>query len=324
VAVAVSGITTLSTPWLIRAADPAAAFIDRKLPRALQTFAALYGTWLERLRTTRARSEATSRAGRVLRFLVLDAALLSALIVGVAVWHSAAAATLVGAVGLDDSVADALVLAGAAALAIPLVLGIGRLSRRLGSVLAEAALPREAGRADFGAAPRRAFDVTLQLGIATLAGVGILAVTQPFLPGYAGPAVLGALLVAAGIAVWRRAEDLESHVRAGAEAVVAALTSHVRDPRTPAAPQPIREVQDLLPGLGAPVALRLDAASPAVGKTLAELNLRGRTGATVLAIARGTEHVVVPDAGERLAAGDVLALAGTREAIEQARGLLVG
>ena len=47
IAVAVSGITTLLTPWLIRAAEPTAAWVDRKLPRSLQTFAALYGSWLE-------------------------------------------------------------------------------------------------------------------------------------------------------------------------------------------------------------------------------------------------------------------------------------
>ena len=52
VAVAVSAITTLTTPWLIRAAEPAAVFIDRKLPRPLQTFAALYGTWFERVHTS--------------------------------------------------------------------------------------------------------------------------------------------------------------------------------------------------------------------------------------------------------------------------------
>ena len=51
--------------------------------------------------------------------------------------------------------------------------------------------------------------------------------------------------------------------------------------------------------------------SPAVGKTLAELNLRGLTGATVLAIRRGEEAVLVPSGHERLMVGDVLAVAGT-------------
>src|SRR5688572_13215836 len=50
VAIAVSAITTLLTPWLIRAAGPAAMFVDRKLPRPLQTSLSLYASWVDRIR----------------------------------------------------------------------------------------------------------------------------------------------------------------------------------------------------------------------------------------------------------------------------------
>ena len=72
-----------------------------------------------------------------------------------------------------------------------------------------------------------------------------------------------------------------------------------------------------------PVSMRLDPLSPAVGKTLAELNIRGLTGATVLAIRRGAEAVLVPSGHERLMAGDVLGVAGTRDAVAAAKRLLV-
>jgi len=42
----------------------------------------------------------------------------------------------------------------------------------------------------------------------------------------------------------------------------------------------------------------------------------------VLAISRNGEDIVVPAAGERLQAGDVLALAGSHDAIETAKDLL--
>jgi CPA2 family monovalent cation:H+ antiporter-2 len=58
--------------------------------------------------------------------------------------------------------------------------------------------------------------------------------------------------------------------------------------------------------------------------TLAELNLRGLTGATVLAVRRGAGAVIVPSAQERLTAGDVLGLAGAHEAVEAAKTLLLG
>ena len=49
--VAVSAITTLTTPWLIRASGAVAARSSiASCPQPLQTFAALYGRWLEALR----------------------------------------------------------------------------------------------------------------------------------------------------------------------------------------------------------------------------------------------------------------------------------
>jgi CPA2 family monovalent cation:H+ antiporter-2 len=82
------------------------------------------------------------------------------------------------------------------------------------------------------------------------------------------------------------------------------------------------QLRKLLPGLGEPVAIRLGEGGAAVGATLAALNLRGRTGATVLAIWRPGHGVMLPAAGEPLAAGDLLAVAGTVEAVAAAREAL--
>jgi len=70
--------------------------------------------------------------------------------------------------------------------------------------------------------------------------------------------------------------------------------------------------------------VRVDPGSPAIGRTLAELNLRGATGATVLAILRGGDRILVPTGHEQLHEGDVLALAGTHECIGAARGVISG
>ena len=65
--------------------------------------------------------------------------------------------------------------------------------------------------------------------------------------------------------------------------------------------------------------------SPAVEKTLAELNLRARTGATVLALRRadGT-GVGVPMGDDRLFVGDIVSLTGDGDAVNRARSLLLG
>jgi len=321
VAVAVSAITTLTTPWLIRGAAPAAEWIDRKLPRPLQTFAALYGAWLERLQAVSA-ARRSQGIGRLVRLLVLDAVVLSALIIGVALQLDGAARWLQAAFGVAAGVARALVVVAAAAASWPLVVGIGRLSRGLGRALAESALPRAAGKADMDLAPRRTLGVTLQLGVVLITGMVVLALTQIFLPSYSGPLVLGLVLAGFGVAIWRSVRDLEGHVRAGAQAVVAALGKYARAGSPAPDDRALADVDRLMPGLGTPVAIRIDPASGCVGRSLAELNLRGRSGATVLAISRSGESIAVPGAGERLQAGDVLALAGTHEAIEVALALL--
>ena len=57
---------------------------------------------------------------------------------------------------------------------------------------------------------------------------------------------------------------------------------------------------------------------------LAEIDLRGLTGATVLAITRDGESVMIPTAREVLRAGDLLAVAGTEASISAAAALLRG
>lgn len=65
-------------------------------------------------------------------------------------------------------------------------------------------------------------------------------------------------------------------------------------------------------------AMRLPGDSPAVGRSLRELALRPTFGVTVVAVQRGTETVVNPDADFRLAAGDVFVLLGKPEHLEKA------
>jgi len=334
VAVAVSAITTLTTPWLIRFSGPFADLVDHAMPRPLQTFLALYGSWLERLRSAPRETTRGSSIRRLVRLLVLDVTLLAAIAIGSSIAMARMTALVEQKLGLDASLAWIAIVAAALALALPLCTGVVRVARRLGFTIAEKALPSAAeGRLDLAAAPRRALVVTLQLAIVLLVGLPLLAVTQPILGGPYAPVLLVLLLVGLGVSFWRGATDLEGHVRAGAQAILETLVAQARTggvasnagatARVPAV-DPLSKVRDLLPGLGEPASLQLDAKSPATGRSLADLNLRGSTGATVLAIARGGNGLLVPTAEEVLQAGDILALAGTHEAVDSARELLLG
>ncbi|MDH4187711.1 MAG: cation:proton antiporter [Nitrospira sp.] len=68
---------------------------------------------------------------------------------------------------------------------------------------------------------------------------------------------------------------------------------------------------------------RIDDDSPARGKTLAEISLRPRTGASVIAWTRAGVTQSNPSEKTRLMAGDIVVLLGSRAQIRQAMGLLV-
>jgi K+/H+ antiporter YhaU regulatory subunit KhtT len=78
----------------------------------------------------------------------------------------------------------------------------------------------------------------------------------------------------------------------------------------------------MLPGLGELAPVKIEAGSPVVGRSLGDLNLRGVTGATVVALTRGEERRAYPDAEVRLEAGDLIAVTGTHQAVTLAEALM--
>lgn len=342
IAVAVSAVTALTTPLLMRASGRVATFVDRRLPRSLQTFAALYASWVEQLRT---QPVGRGKIRQLVRLVLIDDICLAGLTIGASLSMSRLAPVLERAGGLTPILARVAVVALTLALSVPFWVGLVRSARRLGAELALRALPAAPeGEVDLSAAPRRALTVTLQILVMALSGAPLLAITQPFLPSV--PGALGAVLWLAliglmGITFWRSANNLLGHVRAGAEAVVEVLAaqgmpaSADSDPGAKSGSQsgahahgslpgvtPPPGLQTVLSGLGSWTTERIEEGEPCVGKTLAELKLRGLTGATVLAIQRKDRGVAAPGANEVLGVGDVVVLAGSAESIERARRLL--
>lgn len=68
---------------------------------------------------------------------------------------------------------------------------------------------------------------------------------------------------------------------------------------------------------------RIDADSPALGKTIGQVSIRPRTGASVIALTRRGVTQSNPSEKVRLEEGDVLSLLGTREQIKRAMSLLI-
>jgi len=319
VIVAVSAITTMLTPWLVQNSSRVAAAVDRRMPPRLQTLTSLYGSWLDRPR----KSAATRRGfWRVVGLLLVDAAVLSGILVAVSLFFTTLVDATVGATGVTPGLARIAIIVAAGLVASPLVVGIGRLGRRLGDRVAQRAFPPVAKGLDLNRTPRQLLTLVLQLVIVLLTGMAVVAVTQPFLSTFTGPLILIVFLAGYAVAIWRRASDLDGHVKAGAEVVVAGLARQAHAGARPERLEMPDQVKELLPGLGAPMVVTLGDGSYAVGRTLADLELRSRTGALILAIARADASIPVPGPEERLQAGDRLAVAGSHESIGAAERLL--
>jgi CPA2 family monovalent cation:H+ antiporter-2 len=320
VAVAVSAITTLLTPALIRRSGRFASFVDRKLPKRLQTFVALYESWLDKLRTSRA--ESRSQLRRFLRTLLLDVIAIAAALIALSMTFESLVAALRENLDLSRAAARIVVVVAGAAIVLPFCVSVLRTTQRFARVIGEVAMPRT-GEVDLGRQPRVALEAAVRLVGILIAGSALIAITQPFLPAYTAAVVLVVAVAVLAFLFWRSAAGLQGHVRAAAQAVIEALAAQTgaHASHEPAA-DPLEQARALFPGLGAPVRFELSANSPAVGRSLAQLELRAVTGATVLAIVRDSAGIAVPDAHDPLRAGDILALAGTDDAITAAIGLL--
>lgn len=323
VAVFVAVGTALLSPVLVARSTDVANYVDRRLPRALQTYATLYASWVESVRTAGPARSPAARIRRLARFIVLDAVLLILILVGASLAMRAESPVLAGWLHISPQLLQGGVLTLALAALFPLLYGIARAARSLGKAISDQAVPPpEPGKADFGAAPRKALRLTVQIGVVLIIGVPAVAVTLPFLPGFGVPAFVGTLLLLLGVAFWRSARNLQGHIRAGASMIVEALAMTQEHPA--AALDIIEEVRQLLPGIGALTPVVIEGGDAATGRSLADLNLRGLTGASVVGLCRGAERIVLPPAHATLQAGDTLALTGTQEAIASAIEVIQG
>ena len=324
VAIAVSAITTLTTPLLIRLSNQAAASIDHWLPEPIQTVAALYGSWIERVRSSPRAPTERSASNRIIRIILLDAALITAVVIGVAVEIDRLSELVGNMTGMSPERVRFMVVLISGLITVPLIYGLITSARALGNYLARRAFAdAQRGKVDPADAPRRALVILVQLAVVLAVGIPVVAITQPFLPPHQGALVLVLLTLVLLIALWRNAENLQGHAKAGAQIIASALSQQMASgDGSYVDPKLLEDVNAIMPGLGEPIAIRVVPTSIAVGRSLAQLNLRGATGATILAIRRGANQIPTPLGREVIHAGDLVAVAGSHDALAIARAIL--
>ncbi len=327
-AVGVPLLPPLTPPLMTRRPEAAAAAVDRRLPGRLQTFVTFYDAWLEQLRAAPTTVSTWARIRGAILMLAVDAVLLLAVLAGSRLVQWRMVTAISERFTLSPVIVDAAWIGATMVIAAIFFVGVLRRTAALARILAEVVVPaKREGKLDLGSAPRRVFTVALELALSLVIGLPLVAASQPFLPLSSGLVVFVLVIAALAYNVWRSVANLQGHMRAGTELIVEMLARQSREGGHKPE-ESIVEASGMLPGFPGMLPVRLVAGSPAIGRTIGQLNLRLRAGATERAINRqGGEGegagTVMPTARERLQEGDVVTVAGTQEATEAAREILL-
>ncbi|MBA3465322.1 MAG: cation:proton antiporter [Deltaproteobacteria bacterium] len=318
IAVGVACLTTIISGFAIARSEKISGSVARWLPGRVGMFESFYESWLDKLRSRPVTPWRRLRKSVVV--LIVDTGVLIAIIIAASTLAPEKAAEY----GLQGLPATIAVIAAASLVCAPFAVSLVRRVNSIARTLAAEVIPtRESSPSlpagtntvslDLGRAPRRSLMVAFEVGIGLLVAVPLVAATQPFVPG--GPLVILIVVVGLVLLAQRALRDFDGHVRAGSELILELMKQPTPE---------LDQLPSMLPGFEGLVTIKIGPESPAVGRSLAQLDLRAKTGATVLAVSRtgGSSGIATPSPTEPLAAGDLLAMAGSEEAIAGARRLL--
>jgi CPA2 family monovalent cation:H+ antiporter-2 len=285
IAVTVSAITSLLTPYLIRHADWFVALHDRLAPQSMLNYQRDYLEWFQRVW----HPKQTSASRKLIRKVLLQLAINLALIVGL----------FLGAVFVDKlqfqwSEKPSQWLGGrktflwlsAVLLSLPVVIAFLRKLQAFSMMLAEVTI-REGKSAKQKAAFRALLSNTILFtGIVTVSLL-LLLLSSPLLP----PIKILFLLLGLTAVVAVMLKTWFVRIYARAQAAIRETLEREHPPHEPEVHKPmppLLEQAELL-------TLHLQPDWPSVGKTITDLKLRTLTGASVVVVRRGKESIINPN-----------------------------
>ncbi|MFF7707303.1 cation:proton antiporter [Pseudomonas sp. NPDC007930] len=201
VAVAVSAITTLLTPYLIRTADPLSHALARCVPSRLARVFGLYGEWLRNLQPQGEKAQLAAMLRKILMQVGVNLALVIALFLAGGYFAPTLASYTATWVS-DDTGHKALICAVALLLALPFLIAAYRKIKALAMLLAEVSVRSEfAGRHTQRA--RRAIAEVIPLMALGLLFVLLAGLSASILPTAEMMAAIAAVAVVVAAVLWR-------------------------------------------------------------------------------------------------------------------------
>jgi CPA2 family monovalent cation:H+ antiporter-2 len=311
IAVTVSALTTLTSPYLIRASDPTVRFLAEHSPPRLRNLLDLY---------TRRISQGGSPSGntlgrRLLRKwaaqMILNLLLVSG-IFAVGAFVANSGASFLGRWFQSTDAANSADWFLCGLLSLPFLIATYRKLQAFGMLVAEMKVRKEVS--DERQAVLRAILANgVLIGGIVLIGLLLLVLSSAILQ--SGRSLWLLLLLLGGIAVLLR----RTFVRVYSKGQIAVQEVFSTPPRQELKS---RALSDFLAEAELE-RMQIVPGSEAANKLIRELQLRTRTGASIVAIRRNGQNIFNPEPNEELLPGDHLLVIGTGEQLSAAR-LLCG
>jgi len=311
IAVAVSALTTLLTPYLIKSADAAVNQFDRLAPRSLVDYLSIYTRWVGRL-GQRHSSLATRLTRRWFAQMALNAVLIAAIFVeaGYIAQHPP---LWPKRYGITDAWLKAVLWLVAVFLSLPMFIATSRKLQALGQLIAETKVtPANAGA-------RTAAIRAVVAQVVPIAGTIILALYIIVLSAALLPSVkvfLALLMIAVILSLALRRSFIKVYAKAQFSLQETLSKSSPPQPeQSPSAMSSLFREANL-------ERVMIEPDSVAAGKRIRELQLRTETGASIIGIERNGASLINPGPDEELQAGDHILLLGTRPQLASAKTAL--
>ncbi|MFT3781925.1 MAG: cation:proton antiporter [Nibricoccus sp.] len=310
IAVAVSAITTLLTPYLIRSADTAARVIDTKAPRRIRDILGLYTAWIGRIGDRQASRPVGKLLWKLASQMALNAVLIAAIFIVAAYLEAHPAPWIPESIRKAAWFSTAIWLCGVV-FSLPLFVATSRKLQAFGLLVAESKVTHD--RAEENTAVIRAVIARIIpiLGMIAL-GLFVLILSATLLPPLH---ILLVLLALAALVAWLMSRSFVKVYSTAQAAIQETFTTAETGSAHNEPPEP--NTSPLLSPANLET-ITIPAHALASGKLIRELSLRSTTGATIVCIERGGTRLFNPSADEEVLAADKILLLGSAQQLSAA------
>jgi len=311
IAVAVSVITTLVTPYLIRASDPAVRYLDRAVPRPMMQALAVYTSWIGSFG-----QRAPGPMAILVRRMSWQLLINFLLTVGIFALGSWVAGWDIAYLPPDwryTEVHESLIWTGVMILTAPIYLASFRKITAISTLVAQVCVPSSMSE-QRGAAVRLVLSQVFILGALVVMTFLTILLSTSILSSLESMALL--LVIVAAAAMVFRSTLVRIYSRAEIALHETLLELPLLHEEAKPLPELLREAEL--------ETIEIPSGAAMAERKLREIPLRGQTGASIVAIERSGQRLINPGPDEVLRPGDRVLLLGQADQLPGAKELLAG